>query len=120
LRHQQHSRGSRLGRQRRRGEHAKGGGGHGRDFRWADRGSVDMQQYRNPFMVRGEKPMQTARRAPDERGSGRALLRLSTLVAVLAMAWPASAADDARFPERPVRWIVTFPVGGSIDIVDRV
>ncbi len=30
------------------------------------------------------------------------------------------AAEEPRFPERPVRWLVTFPVGGSIDIVARI
>jgi tripartite-type tricarboxylate transporter receptor subunit TctC len=31
-----------------------------------------------------------------------------------------AAADDAGWPARPVRWIVPFPVGGSIDIVGRI
>jgi len=30
------------------------------------------------------------------------------------------AAEDARYPIKPVRWIVPFPVGGSIDIVGRI
>jgi tripartite-type tricarboxylate transporter receptor subunit TctC len=34
-----------------------------------------------------------------------------------AAAW---AAEDARYPIKPVRWIVPFPVGGSIDIVGRI
>jgi tripartite-type tricarboxylate transporter receptor subunit TctC len=29
-------------------------------------------------------------------------------------------AAEARFPDKPVRWIVPFPVGGSIDIVARI
>ena len=30
------------------------------------------------------------------------------------------AAENEAFPQRPVRWIVPFPVGGSIDLVGRV
>ena len=55
--------------------------------------------------------------------AGGAHVRLLwSAVALLAAALPMRdvAAADARFPDRPVRWLVTFPVGGSIDIVARI
>src|SRR4051812_47862393 len=31
-----------------------------------------------------------------------------------------SAHGQAPFPQRPVRWIIPFPAGGSVDLVGRV
>jgi tripartite-type tricarboxylate transporter receptor subunit TctC len=32
----------------------------------------------------------------------------------------AAATDPPAFPQRPVRWVVPFPVGGSVDLVGRI
>jgi len=46
---------------------------------------------------------------------------LAAMVLMLAAAGrPAACAGDSSWPEKPVRWIVPFPVGGSIDIVGRI
>ena len=46
---------------------------------------------------------------------------LATTFLLLTAAWQgALAAEDANYPTKPVRWIVPFPVGGSVDIVGRI
>ncbi len=45
--------------------------------------------------------------------------RAVALFALLGVT-PAFAAETAMFPQRPVRWIVPFVPGGSIDLVGRV
>src|SRR5215831_18015449 len=40
--------------------------------------------------------------------------------AAAGMVIAGAAAGQAPFPQRPVRWIVPFPAGGSIDLVGRV
>src|SRR5690349_20386310 len=47
-------------------------------------------------------------------------LRGIAAAALVAVAGPAAAAGPDRFPEKPVRWIVPFPAGGSVDIVARI
>ena len=44
------------------------------------------------------------------------------LAAALAVSTSTSAgaADTPNFPRKPVRWIVPYPPGGSIDVVGRV
>jgi tripartite-type tricarboxylate transporter receptor subunit TctC len=32
----------------------------------------------------------------------------------------ASAVEGSKFPQRPVRWVVPFPAGGSVDLVGRL
>jgi tripartite-type tricarboxylate transporter receptor subunit TctC len=47
-------------------------------------------------------------------------LRGVAAVALFAVAGHGGAAGPERFPEKPVRWIVPFPAGGSVDIVARI
>lgn len=47
----------------------------------------------------------------------RALLRLFSLLPLLAAAWPAAAQD---YPTRPLRMIVPFPAGAGPDLVARL
>jgi tripartite-type tricarboxylate transporter receptor subunit TctC len=49
----------------------------------------------------------------------RLLTTAGGMALFLLMQLPAGAAD-AVFPARPVRWIVPYPAGGSIDLVGRV
>jgi tripartite-type tricarboxylate transporter receptor subunit TctC len=47
--------------------------------------------------------------------------RLLGVVLLLAAAvQPVSAGEDSSWPGRPVRWVIPFPVGGSVDIVGRI
>jgi tripartite-type tricarboxylate transporter receptor subunit TctC len=49
------------------------------------------------------------------------LHRAIAAILCAAAAWTAaSAADKPQFPQRPVRWIVPFPAGGSVDLIGRV
>lgn len=43
-----------------------------------------------------------------------------TVFSSFAMAAPPKADRSAAFPQRPVRWIVPYPAGGSIDQVGRI
>ncbi len=40
--------------------------------------------------------------------------------AVAGMAAPAAAAAAANYPERPVTLVVTYPPGGTVDVVARL
>ena len=53
------------------------------------------------------------------RTGAAAAWRLGAMLLLAAIGQPASA-GEARYPDKPVRWIVPFPVGGSIDIVARI
>ena len=46
--------------------------------------------------------------------------RFAAALLIAAIPQVAPAADGESYPARPVRWIVPFPVGGSIDIVGRI
>src|SRR6478672_4387710 len=50
----------------------------------------------------------------------RALLVMSFLLSALGASAFARAAEQDRFPQRPVRWVVPFPAGGSVDLVGRL
>ncbi len=56
--------------------------------------------------------------APRNRLARRQLLRLTGFVAVLAAG--ASTAWSQTYPSRPVRMIVPFAPGGSVDIIGRI
>jgi tripartite-type tricarboxylate transporter receptor subunit TctC len=45
--------------------------------------------------------------------------RFSALAAASAFAAPATAAAQAPWPSRPIRWIVNFPPAGAADILSR-
>src|SRR5512147_88838 len=66
-------------------------------------------------LVREEAAVDTRRRA----GMRSPAWRFGALALLAALGQPAQAAE-ARYPDKPVRWIVPFPVGGSIDIVARI
>lgn len=60
-------------------------------------------------------------RQPEKRGAiRRARAWLWVPLLLLGAGQPATAVEDARYPVKPVRWIIPFPVGGSIDIVGRI
>ena len=42
------------------------------------------------------------------------------LLATLAGWQPAAAQDEARYPAKPVRWVVPYPPGASNDVVARL
>lgn len=44
----------------------------------------------------------------------------AALAAACAASCPAVAAEARDFPSRPVRIIVPFPPGGSVDVVTRI
>jgi tripartite-type tricarboxylate transporter receptor subunit TctC len=55
------------------------------------------------------------------RSGGRGpVWRPGFVLLLAAIASSALAAEGSGFPDKPVRWIVPFPVGGSIDIVARI
>ena len=57
------------------------------------------------------------------RSIGRTVVKTVLLFAVFAMVMsPArfAAAQSVNYPVKPIRWIVPFPPGGSVDILARL
>lgn len=50
----------------------------------------------------------------------RTLLVLTGITLGVWLAPAAGAAEEPRFPQRPVRWVIPFPAGGSVDLVGRI
>ncbi len=77
-------------------------------------------------MTPPERLLAAAGEPPATRGPGRSpdALRRRLLVAAAAAAlWPrlpASAADDARYPDRPITLILPSTVGGTSDLLGRL
>ena len=64
--------------------------------------------------------MRTQRQLEKRGAIRRARAWLWVPLLLLGAGQYAAAAEDARYPTKPVRWIIPFPVGGSIDIVGRI
>jgi tripartite-type tricarboxylate transporter receptor subunit TctC len=46
-------------------------------------------------------------------------MRISSLALLAALAIPASASAQDAYPSKPIRMIVNFPAGGSVDVIGR-
>ena len=80
----------------------------------AGRSAVELFRFPSPIQIQEthhEIPVQTHRRLVG----GRRLIS-----AVAGMAAPAAAAAAANYPERPVTLVVTYPPGGTVDVVARL
>src|SRR5581483_7323618 len=63
-------------------------------------------------------PRASARRSRRKSGDSLRALISAAIVGIAILASAGARAED--FPRRPVRWIVPFPAGGSVDLVGRV
>jgi tripartite-type tricarboxylate transporter receptor subunit TctC len=49
----------------------------------------------------------------------RTLAALAALAVGLVLPWGAQAQTEARWPTKPVKWVVPFPPGGAMDVIAR-